>query len=111
MSHRSAEGLPYPQYQRDLSPQVFLWGSMKLSDTDIELPFFFFLFQQEEKKMSAAWQFFDLRKAMCQLAVLRVGREVKMLPKSSQKQNKSRREAREEKLLLKLFFCGVIIET
>lgn len=45
--------------------------------------------------MSAVWQFFDLGKAMCQLAVLRVGREVKMLLKSSQKQNKSRSEARE----------------
>lgn len=27
-----------------------------------------YVFSQQEEKMSAVWQFFDLRKAMCQLA-------------------------------------------
>lgn len=67
MDLRFAGGLLYPQYQRDLFPIVLLWGSMKLSDSDNEI-----LFSQLEEKMSAVWQFFDLRKAMCQLAVLRV---------------------------------------
>lgn len=39
MGLRSAGGLLYPQYQRDLSPKVLFGGSMRLSDIDNEILF------------------------------------------------------------------------
>lgn len=46
--------MSYPQYQRDLSPVLLVWGSMTLSDTDNEM-----LGKKERKKQertkAAVW--------------------------------------------------------
>ncbi len=49
MGHRSVGGLLYPQFQRDLSLKVLLWGSMRPSDADNETHFIY-LFSPGKKK-------------------------------------------------------------